>query len=101
MGTRKDIQEARKLTEQELKGLPGAPVTQRIDEAETLLTTCAPAVCVIDFFAAREWLQDGFGESSQRLRIHREIDDPCIYRLPAAGQVDRVEGALYLLFSSS
>jgi hypothetical protein len=44
MGTQKDIQEAIKLTERELKGLPDALVVQRIDEATTLLTmTRAPA----------------------------------------------------------
>jgi hypothetical protein len=101
MATRKDIQEAQKLTEQELKGLPSPPVLQRIDEAKTLLQTCAPADYVIDFFTAREWLQAGFGESSQRLRIYREIDNSSIYRLPGAGQVDRFEESLYWLLSAA
>jgi hypothetical protein len=101
MRTRKDIQEAQKLTEQEFEDLPGAPVVQRNDEAKTLLPTCAQTLCVIDFFTAREWLQAGFGESSQRFRIHREIDNSSTYRLPGVEQVDRFEESLYWLLSAA
>jgi hypothetical protein len=101
MRTRKDIEEAQKLTEQEFEDLPGAPVAQRSDEAKTLLPTCAQTLCVIDFFTAREWLQAGFGESSQRYRIHREIDNSSTYRLPGVEQVDRFEESLYWLLSAA
>jgi hypothetical protein len=100
MRVEKDIQEARKFKEQELKGLPAAPVVHRIDEAMTLLTiTRAPSLCVIDFFAARDWLQAGIGESSQRFEIYREADNVAVYRLPEIGQVDRLEEPLYWLLS--
>jgi hypothetical protein len=56
---------------------------------------------VIDFFAARDWLQAGFSESSQKFRIHREADNLAIYRLPAVRQGDRLEESLYWLLSAA
>jgi hypothetical protein len=102
MGIEKDIQEAKKLTEQELKGLPGAPGVHRIEEARTLVAmTRTPSLCVIDFFAARDWLQAGLGESSQKFRIHREVNNLATCRLPAVRQVDRLEESLYWLLSAA
>jgi hypothetical protein len=102
MGKPKDIQEAMKLTERELENLPGAPAVQRIDEATTLLTSaCVPSVCVIDFFAARDWLQAGFEETGQKLKIHPEADNLAVYRLPSVGRTDRLEESLYWLLSAS
>ncbi len=61
----------------------------------------APSVCVIDFFAGRDWLQREFSESSQKFKIHREADNLALYRLPAVDQVDRLEDSLYWLLSAA
>jgi hypothetical protein len=70
MGTFNHIQQAMKLTQRKLQVLPGAPAAPKIEEDTTALEmTCASSGCVIDFFAARDWLQAGFEKNSPKFEL--------------------------------
>jgi hypothetical protein len=102
MGTQKYIQQEMKFTQRVLEAGPGAPPAPRIDGATTLSNvTCAPSVCVIDFFDARDRLRAGFEESSKEFEINRKASKVAAHRLPSAERVDRVEELLYWLLSAA
>jgi hypothetical protein len=103
MGTPNDIQEPMKLKLRELPSLPPAPAMQRMDDASAFskVLTRAPSGCVIDFFAARDWLQTGFAEGGPRIEIHQKPDELAAQRLPSVERVDRLEESLYWLLSAA
>jgi hypothetical protein len=71
------------------------------ETTKLLEATCSPSACVIDFFDARDRLEQGLDERGQPSGTKGKSHKLALHRLPSIKRADRLEESVYWVLSAA